>query len=35
VPTPFGLGLLQANYFIAQPQPTQAAHPMPVNAKTQ
>jgi hypothetical protein len=35
VPTPFGLGVLQANYFIAQPQPTQAAHPMPVNAKTQ
>jgi hypothetical protein len=36
VPTPFGLGLLQANYFIAQPQPTQAARQMtPVNAKTQ
>ena len=36
VPTPFGLGLLQANYFIAQSQPTQAARQMtPVNAKTQ
>ena len=27
VPTPFGLGVLQANYFVAQPQPTQAARP--------
>jgi Protein of unknown function (DUF3108) len=35
VPTPLGLGLLQANYFVTQPQPTQAARPMPVNAKTQ
>ena len=35
VPTPFGLGLLQASYFVAQPQPTQAARQMPVNAKTQ
>jgi hypothetical protein len=35
VPTPFGLGLLQASYFMAQPQPTQAARQMPVNAKTQ
>lgn len=36
VPTPFGLGLLQANYFIAQPQPTHAARQVtPVNAKTQ
>jgi hypothetical protein len=34
VPTPLGLGLLQASYFVAQPQPTQAAR-MPVNAKTQ
>ena len=35
VPTPFGLGLLQANYFVTQPQPTQAARQMPVSAKTQ
>ena len=35
VPTPFGLGLLQASYFMAQPQPTQAARQMPVSAKTQ
>jgi Protein of unknown function (DUF3108) len=35
VPTPFGIGLLQANYFVAQPQPTQAARQMPVSAKTQ
>jgi hypothetical protein len=35
VPTPFGLGLLQASYFMAQPQPTQAARQMPANAKTQ
>ena len=35
VPTPFGLGLLQASYFMAQPQPSQAARQMPVNAKTQ
>ena len=27
VPTPFGLGVLQATYFVAQPQPTQAARP--------
>ena len=27
VPTPFGLGVLQATYFVAQPQPTQAAAP--------
>jgi hypothetical protein len=35
VPTPFGLGLLQANYFVSQPQPTHAAGQMPVSAKTQ
>ena len=29
------LGLLQASYFVSQPQPTQAARQMPVNAKTQ
>ena len=37
VPTPFGLGVLQANYFVANPlpQPTQAMSPTPVSAKTQ
>jgi hypothetical protein len=35
VPTPFGLGVLQATYFVAQPQPTQAARQTPTNAKTQ
>ncbi len=34
VPTPFGLGVLQATYFVAQPQPTQAARQVP-GAKTQ
>jgi hypothetical protein len=33
VPTPFGLGALQATYFVAQP--TIAARQMPTNAKTQ
>jgi hypothetical protein len=37
VPTPFGLGVLQANYFVAKPlpQPAQAMSPTPVSAKTQ
>ena len=35
VPTPFGLGVLQATYFVAQPQPTQALRQTPANAKTQ
>jgi hypothetical protein len=37
VPTPFGLGVLQASYFVANPlpQPTQAMSPTPVSAKTQ
>jgi hypothetical protein len=35
VPTPFGVGVLQATYFVAQPQPTQAARQMPSTAKTQ
>jgi hypothetical protein len=33
VPTPFGLGVLQATYFVAQP--TIAARQMPASAKTQ
>jgi hypothetical protein len=35
VPTPFGMGVLQATYFVSQPQPTQAARQAPVTAKTQ
>jgi hypothetical protein len=35
VPTPFGLGVLQATYFVAQPHPTQALRQSPVSAKTQ
>jgi hypothetical protein len=35
VPTPFGLGVLQATYFVAQPTPTQAARQTPAAAKTQ
>jgi len=35
VPTPFGMGVLQASYFVAQPQPTQAARQSPATAKTQ
>jgi len=35
VPTPFGLGVLQATYFVAQPQPAQAARQSPATAKTQ
>ena len=35
VPTPFGLGLLQANYFVANPLPAQAARQTPAAAKTQ
>jgi hypothetical protein len=34
VPTPFGLGVLQATYFVAHPQPTQAAR-QTMNSKTQ
>lgn len=35
VPTPFGLGVLQASYFVAQPHPTQAARQVPSAPKTQ
>ena len=35
VPTPFGLGVLQANYFVANPLPTQALRQTPTSAKTQ
>jgi hypothetical protein len=35
VPTPFGMGILQATYFVAQPTPTQAARQAPAAAKTQ
>jgi hypothetical protein len=37
VPTPFGLGVLQANYFVANPlpQPAQGLSAAPVHAKTQ
>jgi hypothetical protein len=38
VPTPFGLGVLQANYFVANPLPQPAQHGLsatPVHAKTQ
>jgi uncharacterized protein DUF3108 len=35
VPTPFGMGVLQATYFVAQPTPTQAARQAPAAAKTQ
>jgi hypothetical protein len=35
VPTPFGMGVLQATYFVAQPTPTQAARQAPPAAKTQ
>lgn len=35
VPTPFGLGVLQANYFVANPLPAQAARHAPAAAKTQ
>jgi hypothetical protein len=35
VPTPFGLGVLHANYFVANQQPVQAARPTPASAKTQ
>jgi hypothetical protein len=35
VPTPYGLGVLQATYFVAQPQPTQALRQAPAAAKTQ
>ena len=34
VPTPFGLGVLQATYFVAQPSPRRRA-PTPREAKTQ
>jgi hypothetical protein len=35
VPTPFGMGVLQANYFVANAQPSQAARHVPGIAKTQ
>jgi hypothetical protein len=35
VPTPFGMGILQATYFVVQPTPTQAARQAPAAAKTQ
>ena len=35
VPTPFGLGTLQANYFVANEMPTQALRQSPASAKTQ
>ena len=36
VPTPFGQGVLQATYFVAQPQqPVQALRQSPTQAKTQ
>ena len=35
VPTLFGLGVLQATYFVAQPQPTQALRQTPSAPKTQ
>jgi hypothetical protein len=35
VPTPFGMGVLQANYFVANPLPTQALRQTPTSAKTQ
>ena len=35
VPTPYGTGVLQATYFVAQPTPTQAARQAPAAAKTQ
>jgi len=35
VPTPFGLGTLQATYFVANELPTQALRQSPASAKTQ
>jgi hypothetical protein len=35
VPTPFGLGTLQATYFVANETPTQALRQTPASAKTQ
>ena len=35
VPTPFGQGVLQATYFVAQAQPVQALRHSPAQAKTQ
>lgn len=35
VPTPFGLGTLQAHYFVANEMPTQALRQSPAAAKTQ
>jgi len=35
VPTPFGLGTLQATYFVANEMPTQALRQSPASAKTQ
>jgi hypothetical protein len=35
VPTPFGTGVLQANYFVANAMPAQALRQTPASAKTQ
>ena len=35
VPTPFGTGVLQANYFVTSALPTQAMRQAPASAKTQ
>jgi hypothetical protein len=35
VPTPFGMGVLQANYFVTSAMPTQAMRQAPASAKTQ
>jgi hypothetical protein len=35
VPTPFGLGLLQATYFVAGPRTAQSARETPLTAKAQ
>jgi len=35
VPTPFGLGVLQANYFVANAMPAQALRQTPASAKAQ
>jgi hypothetical protein len=35
VPTPFGLGVLQANYFVTSAMPSQAMRQAPASAKTQ
>ena len=35
IPTPFGVGVLQANYFVVNPVPSQALRQTPTSAKTQ